>query len=148
MEERDITCNKSINFGQPSLDGTRLTVYDIVVKIYYEDNVEIILEDADITMGEAQNSIEYCMNLKCQKDNNRSHYCYGCLLRTLEERNNFNRNDYTELEIGEGKKIVVSKDGYITFLGNMDELEEEEFGKVTWLLAGDLYKKFFKGSVS
>jgi len=140
MHNKYIGCNKEHNFGQPSLKGRRLCVYDIITKIYYENNLNIAIEDYQITLLEAKAAIKYCMNLSCQKDQDLAHYCHGCLLRTLHEGSNFNKDDYFEITNEDNNKIVISKNGKEFFLGTIEEMENKEFGKITWLLAEKLNK--------
>lgn len=137
-----IACNANILFGQPALVGRRLTVYDIVTKIYYEDNIKIAIEDYSIDLREAKEAASYCMNLKCKEDKELIHFCDGCLLRTIDEGWNFNKNDYIEIQSID-QKIVVAKDEKTLFSGSIQEFEDSEFGKVTWLLAEEINKKYF-----
>jgi uncharacterized protein (DUF433 family) len=141
MKNKFIECNKERNFGQPTLIDRRLTVYDIVTKLFYEDEFKAALEDYQITLLEAKAAIKYCMNLSCQKDKNLIHYCDGCLLRTLEEGWNFKREDYVEIKNNDNSKITISNNGKEIFLGSIKELEDSEFGKVTWLIAKEIMAK-------
>lgn len=137
-----IECNAEINFGQPALKGRRLTVYDIVTKIYYEDSVSIALSDYEISLKDAKEAVNYCMNLKCKKDKKLLHFCDGCLLRTFDEGWHFNREEYIEVEKGD-QKMVISKNGKVFFSGTLEELEDSEFGKVTWLIAEEVNKRLY-----
>lgn len=136
-----IECNVEINFGQPALRGRRLTVYDIVTKIYYEDSIRMALSDYEISLTDAKDAVNYCMHLKCKQDKDLLHFCDGCLLRTLAEGWNFKKDDYLEVKIND-KTIVVSKDSEIYFFGTLQEYENSEFGKVTWLIAEEIHEKF------
>ena len=49
-----IKCSTNINFGQPSLKGRRLSVYDIVTKIYYEDKIEVALSEYEISLQDVE----------------------------------------------------------------------------------------------
>src|SRR5438552_1214792 len=104
-----IECNPQINFGMPALKGRRLTVYNIVTKLYYEGSVAEVLSDYSITMEDAKEALDYCINLKCKEDPNLVHFCEGCLLRTFDEGWDFKKTDYVETEI-DNQKIVISKD--------------------------------------
>lgn len=136
-----IECNEKINFGMPALRGRRLTVYNIVTKLYYEDNLEITLSDYEISLQDVKDAVNYCINLKCKGDKLRLHFCDGCLLRTIEEGFSFNKDDYIEDEMGD-QKFVKSKDGETFFLGSLQEFEDQEFGKVAWLIAEEVNAKF------
>jgi len=135
-----IKCDPDINFGQPALKGRRLTVYDIVTKIYYEDGVKASIDDYEISLKDAKDAVNYCMNLKCKKDRDLLHYCDGCILRTIAEGLNFKKDDYIKFEKN-NQQIVVSKNNKVFFAGSLDELENSEFGKVTWLMAEDISKR-------
>jgi len=135
-----IGCNPNINFGMPSLQGRRLTVYDIVTKLYYEQTLKLALEDYDISLKDAKDALHYCMNLKCKSDRNRVQYCDGCILRTFEEGWKLKREEFIEIK-KENNIIVASKDKTILFAGSFQELEDSEFGKVTWLIAEEINSK-------
>lgn len=135
-----ISCNPYINFGQPNLVGRRLTVYDIVTKIFYEGYPKVATEDYGITCKEAREAVTYCSKLECQNDNDLVHFCYGCILRTIAEGTDFKRNDFFEIK-REGQNLVLSYDGKVVFAGTLDELEEAELGKVAWLIANEVLHK-------
>ena len=139
-----IECNPAINFGMPALKGRRLTVYDIVTKLYYEESIELAINDYEILLDDAKDALVYCMNLRCKEDKNREQFCDGCILRTIDEGWGFNRNDYNEIKIG-NQMFTVSKDGLVFFSGTLQELEDSEYGKVTWLIAEGLYQKITGG---
>jgi uncharacterized protein (DUF433 family) len=138
-----ITCDPDINFGQPALKGRRLTVYDIVTKIYYENSLKLTTEDYSISAKDVKDAVEYCMTLKCKIDSGRVHYCDGCVLRTIEEGWKFDRNKYIEFE-NDNTKIVFSDGGDTIFAGSLKEFEDSEFGKVTWLIAEQINELFLK----
>lgn len=131
-----IGCYPDINFGMPGLKGRRLTVFDIVTQVYYEDSVKLALDAYEITLEDANDATEYCMNLKCKTDKDLVQYCDGCILRTFAEGWNFNKDDYTQVSDG----LVVSTDQKIFSTGTVQELEDSMFGKVTWLMAEKVYQ--------
>lgn len=143
MDGNLIECNPLKGFGQPTLRGRRLTVFDIVTKIYYEPDISVALEDYGIAKKEALAAIIYCKNLHCQKDTSLIHYCDGCLLRTLETEWNFRAEDYLQLLSSDGSKFVISKDGKEIFFGSLEELQNGDFGKVTWLIAEEILTNGF-----
>jgi uncharacterized protein (DUF433 family) len=143
IENQFIECKQDRSFGQPTLKGRRLTVYDIVTKIYYEEQIDVAQADYQITREEAKSAIHYCMKLSCQDDRHLMHFCDGCLLRTLEQGWQFKRGDYIQIQNASNNKVVVSKDGKEIFFGSIQELENSEFGKVTWLIAENLYRHHF-----
>jgi uncharacterized protein (DUF433 family) len=138
-----IACTPAINFGQPALAGRRLTVFNIVTKIYYEDAVQDALTDYEISLQDAMDAVTYCANLKCKQDETLVQFCDGCILRTIHDGWNFKKDDYIETET-DGIKTVISKDGMTLFAGSLSELEDSEFGKVTWLMAEEALQKLNK----
>ncbi|WP_426585387.1 DUF433 domain-containing protein [Mucilaginibacter sp. R-33] len=136
MNEKLIVCNKNICFGMPILKGRRLTVYDIVTKIYYEDILNIALEDYGISIAEAKAATNYCMHLHCQQDESRGQFCNGCILGTIEDGHSFNKDDYNQIS----DKLTMSKDGQLLFLGSIEELDDEMFGKPGWAIASEIYR--------
>ena len=139
-----IECNKEKLWGQPSLIERRLAVYDIVTKIAIEDTLEIALEDYQINIVEAEAAINYCRKRICQEDKDLVHFCHGCILRTLQEGWNFKKDDYVEVKNEDGSTITISKNKKIIFAGTIEELEDQEFGKLTWLIAEEIYNKYFQ----
>ncbi len=137
-----IECNKAKSFGQPSLVNTRLTVFDIVSKVYYEESIDVVLSDYFISLDSVKAAINYCRNLNCQKDKDLINFCEGCLLDTLKDGWSFSKNNYTEENI-KGCTITISLDEKSIFLGSLEELENLQFGKVTWLIAEYINKKYF-----
>jgi uncharacterized protein (DUF433 family) len=136
-----IKCNPEINFGQPALVGRRLTVFNIVTKLYYEKSLEEAISDYEISIQDARDAVQYCMHMKCEQDKDLQHYCDGCILRTIQEGWKFNKDEYKEVQYGENK-YTLSKDGRSIFLGSLKELEDSEFGMVTWLIAEEVNKRF------
>lgn len=137
-----IECSEKINFGMPALRGQRLTVFNIVTKLYYENSVEATLGEYKVSAQDVADALTYCIVLKCKDDSNRLHFCDGCLLRTNEEGSSFDKSDYEEIGTG-SDKFVRSKDGKTFFLGSLQEMADMEAGKETWLIAEKLFRAFF-----
>ena len=129
-----INSDPLINFVMPALKGRRLTVYDIVTKLYYEDYISVAIEDYKITRTDAQDAVDYCVATECWTDKNLVHYCDGCILRTISEGPGFEGSNLKELLLDD-QLITVAGDGQTIFLGSKHEFEESEFRKVTWLMA-------------
>jgi len=119
----------------PSLKGRRLTVYNIVSKLYIENTIEEAIDDFQISLSEAKAALVYCKNLNCQTDTDRIQYCDGCILRTIEEGWSFDKGGYVQTE----NQITISKNDPMFFLGNINQLEDEKFGKPGWVIANELY---------
>lgn len=64
----NIVINPLISAGAPTIRGRRLTVHNVVTKIYYEDSLKTALEDYEITLDEAKDAVNYCSKLKCQEE--------------------------------------------------------------------------------
>lgn len=124
----------------PSLKGRRLTVYDIVTKLYFEPTILNAIDDYEINLADANDALEYCLHLQCKNEQGRLHYCDGCILRTIEEGVSFNESSYLEVEL-DGEILTVSIDGSGFFAGTLKELEDSEFGRVTWLIAEEVKNK-------
>jgi uncharacterized protein (DUF433 family) len=137
-----IGCFSYINFGMPSLSGRRLTVFDIVTKLLYEDSLATTIEDYEILPADVLDALSYCTSLACQNDPGRINYCDGCLLRTFDEGHNSSPENFTEFRTGQGG-VTRSNDGLTLFLGSYQEFKNSQFGKVTWMIAGDLMQKYF-----
>ena len=96
----------------PSLKNRRLTVYDIVTKLFYEDSIAEAIEDYSITVQEAVAAIEYCMNLRCKIDKERIQFCDGSVLTLIEEENSkFDRTDYNQFD----NNLTASKNDSFVF---------------------------------
>jgi len=145
-----IVIDKNISSGSPTIKDRRLTVFNVVSKIYYESNLQIALEDYEISLETATNAVDYCSSLSCQEDKELIKFCSGCILRTLQDGWNFNKNDYTEILCNNfSDNISISKDGNQIFLGSIQQLEDNDFGKIGWLLAEEDKIKYPElGSVS
>lgn len=132
-----IGCNSNINFGMPTLLGTRLTVLNIVSRLYFEKNTKRVLEDLGITKEDLKDALTYCSKLVCREDSGLVHYCDGCVLRTFSEGWKFDKNAFVELEI-DGKIFTFSKDELIIYSGTIEEFENSEFGVIAWVYAKNL----------
>lgn len=125
-------------FDRPQID------YDVVTKIYYEDNLAISLEDYEISVEDAASMVKYCSSLECQKDERLIRFCGGCILRTLQDEWGFNRENAREFSIGlDDSKLTISKDNEDIFVGSIEELEEDGFGLMVWMFAKQLESRYF-----
>ena len=138
-----VLINEHISSGAPTIQGRRLTVMNVVSKIYYEESLEAALEDYEITLDQARDAIDYCSSLKCQEDPKLIKFCSGCILRTLQEKWEFDKGNYREFHYELSNDIItVSKDGNELFLGTKQELEDNSFGEAGWLLADEDKKRY------
>lgn len=136
-----IICNPHISFGQPILAGRRLTVYDIVSKTFLEKDIGIVVSDYSISRTDIKDAAQYCMMRACESDSNLVHFCDGCILRAIHEGWTFSKADYSTVE-RDGVEFTIANDGSMVFLGNVHDLENEEFGRLTWVIAEDLLERY------
>lgn len=136
-----IVINKEIASGSPTVKGRRLTVFNVVSKIYYENTLETALEDYDISIDVAKDAVQYCSSLRCQNDPDLIKFCSGCVLRTLQDGWSFKPEDYNSI-LANQNTISISKKGQEIFLGSLQELENSEFGLVGWLIAESIKEKY------
>ncbi len=116
----NIVIDENISAGSPTINGRRLTVFNVVSKIYYENNLESALKDHQISFKIAKEAVDYCRNLKCQEDDKLINFCSGCILRTLQEKWDFNKNEYSEVNFNaKGQNVSISIGKEIVFLGNL-----------------------------
>ncbi|MCP3684699.1 MAG: DUF433 domain-containing protein [bacterium] len=90
-----IQCDPEICSGNPRIHDSRVTVYNVVTRIYLEDNLDIACEDLRITENDAKEAVFYCSELKCIVDESLSNFCGGCFLGEIVDRKTKNR----ELEL-------------------------------------------------
>jgi uncharacterized protein (DUF433 family) len=94
-----IVIDERISSGSPTIRGRRLTVYNVVSKIYYEDSLESVMKDYEISLIEVKEAVSYCSELLCQRDSRLHKFCSGCILRTLQESWNFEKSDYDQINL-------------------------------------------------
>jgi uncharacterized protein (DUF433 family) len=124
--------NELRGFGQPVIAGSRLTVHSVLS--YVSDSSIIIadfLKEFSVSIDELRAAVSYCRNRECKTILKASDkYCDGCILRTISEGWKSIKDDFNEVD-----GISYSKDGKTIFLGSIRELEDAEFGEMSWLLA-------------
>jgi uncharacterized protein (DUF433 family) len=136
-----IVRDRNISFNQPILAGRRLTVFNIVYQLYLSDDLDSYLSEFEINLVDAKDAISYCVSTRCSSTFNQGdQFCDGCILSTISEGNDFDRNDYSEIK--DDDTITISHSGDVIFLGSLNELEESQFGKVGWLIAEFVREKF------
>src|SRR5690349_8801087 len=114
-------------FSMPSLVGRRLTVFDIVT-LTDGGGLEFLIKDYNVSREQAKAAIEYCHQLSCKINGDEFQYCDGCILRTVADGDNFNKDDYCEITNQDNTISTFSKDGKIIFAGSIEEFEREERG--------------------
>ena len=114
--------NEKVSFGQPIIQGRRLTVFDVVAGVYYSGLKEYS-KDHELDLNQIKEAFSYCCQLKCQ-DWPSGKFCSGCILSTLNEGWNFNKSDYEVSSIGDTKYLIHKATGSI-FLGTLEEYEKD-----------------------
>lgn len=76
--------------GAPCVQGTRLTVYNVVLKRWMESGQGIVEDDYKLAGSEIEDARQYCASLACMVDERRVRFCGNCV---LDELDNFERLD-------------------------------------------------------
>jgi hypothetical protein len=63
-------------------------------------------------------------------------------LRTLQDKELFNPDEYREVMLEDGSMATVSLDGKQTFLGTKKQMEEEFMGRAVWQDAEKIWPAF------
>lgn len=85
MKQNYIECKRDYCSGCPRIKNTRITVYNIITRIYLENDLNIACEELRIVQEQARQAIDYCKILKCINDKNLINYCSGCFLGEINE---------------------------------------------------------------
>jgi uncharacterized protein (DUF433 family) len=129
-------------FSMPSLIGRRVTVYDVVIQVFLEENLDNVKEVQRINNAQIKAALRYCSSLSCKTDNEDYQFCDGCILRNIADGNNFDRNDYFEITHEDDSKLTISKIDGLRYMGSLDELGKEEIGKEMWVISQSLLKRY------
>ena len=97
MAESLIVCNKDIVGGQPTLKGTRLTVFNIVFGVFTDG--KDYLTDHELKGDDVFAAIKYCISLECE-NNPHKRFCENCIMEDIQA--NEKNSDFRVPE----KKIV------------------------------------------
>ncbi|NML37490.1 DUF433 domain-containing protein [Chitinophaga sp. G-6-1-13] len=132
-----ITRKANIGFGQPTVNGRRLTVFNVVSYAAHTDDITSYLNEFELSRDELSAAVDYCMDRRCGAiEYEWEQYCDGCILRTIADGDDFNRDDYEEID-----GITFSKDRQVIFLGSLDEQEKAEAGVMGWVLAEEVNRR-------
>lgn len=131
---RNIVSTKDVLMGAPRIEGTRISVYDIVSSLWHDRDIEQYSNDFEITQEEIKDAIVYCKNLKCQK-NNVTKFCNGCILNSINEKEIIYNQIYDDLFVNQGDNFFIAE--------SISDLENEEFGFAGWYRAECIYNDLF-----
>ena len=127
-------------FGQPVILGTRLTVFDALANANNSENIRTFLNEFNLTLEALKSAVSYCKNRICKETVSvADHYCTGCILRSISEGWQSNKDDFIEID-----SISISKDGKTFSLGSIEDLDNDEFGIMGWLIAQEVEGKLNK----
>ncbi|MCP4219997.1 MAG: DUF433 domain-containing protein [bacterium] len=145
MKKNDsfIECQKGICGGCPRIKGRRITVYNVVTGIHFENSIQIACEEMEIDIVAAKQAVVYCAQLQCVKDETLLNYCSGCILREMFENN----PKMSKPDIFIEKREIKYLDEYEWLLDidnkDKEDIEDIEEAEEGWKLAEICLKKFF-----
>ena len=147
--EDRIVCTPGVRRGAPRLDGSRLTVFDLVIACRNEDALEAAGATYGIEGKLCVLALEYCRLLKCI-DDRPNEFCSGCRLESLRAPEESTSGDAFICMEPDGPSAPIdwSSEKVRIFLGTRRELEAEEDGLRGWELAEEAYRKFNLGTNS
>ncbi len=128
-----ITVNPEICNGNPSIKGTRITVFDLITRIT-DIGLGNILKNSDfISFEDIKEAVLYCQKRICDTDYS---YCGGCTLRSIQDgiktKDDF-INQFSEIHFfdsehvikgNEGLVLTSAKDRYPALLNRLRGLDE------------------------
>ncbi len=141
-EYRYVIVNNQIN-ENPHLEGTKLTVFDIVLDCKHE-GIDSFLNSLSekISIYDLKNVFKYCKTRQC--DNDGSH-CGGCSLRPLQDGINNEKefvNRFAEVRFVDSDEVLRGGgEGVMIMPGTPSELSQNWRGVDGWLIAAELLEK-------
>lgn len=139
--------SKSEN-GNPQVEGTRLTVLDVVMDCshYGIDGALNESGSAVLTSSEIKIALTYCSRRDCYEEKS---YCGGCSLRPMQDgikcKEDF-INRFNEVRFSESDEVVKGEGGEGTaiLLGKPENFESEWRGVNGWEVASRLLQELEK----
>ena len=129
--------------GNPHLEGTRWTVFDIVIACRYEGIDELKENPQEFTFADILTALRYCAERQCDKDTS---YCGGCSLRNQQDGiHNMEDfvNRFAEVRFIDSDVVLVgSGEGTMVMSGTPEELPNLWKGEDGWRLASELVESF------
>jgi uncharacterized protein (DUF433 family) len=136
---RDIRVDVEVNSGNPCLEGTRLTVFDVVLLCHSEGLQAVLHRWRGLTDSDVTRALTFCATLEC--DLVQAH-CGGCTKRSLQDGVT-SWEDY----VRRFEKVVFSESrvvlrgagtGTAAHLGRPESVAKHEwFGVDAWQLASE-----------
>jgi uncharacterized protein (DUF433 family) len=127
--------NKDICGGQPTLDGTRLRVIDIICGVYTDD-LDHYSNAHELSAEGIRNAIFYCKGLHCQDTT--GEFCDGCVRSVLNEKR----------IISSREKMINFSNGSVLKIDNNYPTVDFDLGNgypiIVWRLADKVFDKYFR----
>jgi uncharacterized protein (DUF433 family) len=140
-----IVIDDEICDGSPTLEGTRFTVYNIILGCD-EVGVHAFLEQTpEVDSTALQQVVQFCDQRLCEQH---AHYCHGCSLRQKQEGittvDEF-VNQYNVVQFTDSDEVMLgagNEGGTVMMPGTPDELETHWRGEDAWKLASAIARQF------
>ena len=135
--------------ANPYLEGTRLTVFDIVSSCRSQ-GIERCLESAidlspDLSVGDLRSVFEYCQTRQCDSDGS---HCGGCSLRHEQDGVHTQEdfiNRFAEVHFVDSNTIVKGMgQGEMWMPGTPETLSQTWRGEDGWVMASELIRELEK----
>jgi len=136
----NIVITEGVLSGAPRINGRRLAVGDVVSRLKWSDSIEEVEGTYQLNKDEIKESLEYCANQQCLKDEPLK-FCHNCSLRTAQE-DPLDLSEYRESEIN-GEQCVIGEG--LLFLGSLSDFVEDYNGTDWWIEAVDLLAMYGTG---
>jgi len=109
-----ITSSKDIRSGELRLNGRRLTVFDVVSGVFFENSLNDYISDKGVTFDEIKECLSFCSQKECLKIKDAT-LCSKCEFGQLQNGETFEcyTKNYNKIIIhGKlGSKVIYSKTG-------------------------------------
>ena len=125
--------------GNPYLEGTKLTVFDIVSECRHEGFSDFLETSQKVTADDLKYVFEYCKKRQCDRDQS---HCGGCSLRAeqdgIDSKEDF-INRFAEVRFVESDEVIRGGgEGIMIMPEAPDQLCHTWRGEDGWLIASDL----------
>ncbi len=141
MNDSDIVVKSTILNGNPHVNGTRITVFNIVMDCQYYGVAELLnfYTDPSLSKQQVLGALRYCQARQCDLDGG---HCGGCSLRNkqdgIQSQEDF-INLFKELRFTECDHVIKGEgEGIYYMQGQLEDLEQNWKGEDCWVIANEL----------
>ena len=139
MSHKEILVGVDTLNGNPYLESTKLTVFDVVSDCEYEGVSEYLEAREQLSTVDLRNALTYCKTRQCDQD--RSH-CGGCFLRSKQDgiktESDF-INRFSEVRFEDSDEVIKGAgEGVMLMTGTRKTLCDNWQGEKVWLVAANL----------